>query len=406
MSGVVDGFTREGVAERAGVDATYVDRLVRLGLLTEREDGAPFSRGDVRRARLMRGLEEGGLPLDDIGTAVRNGDLSFRFLDLISWDWHGGFAAKSFRQLSAEFGLSLDMFQVIRESMGLARPEPDDHARDEELDMIPVVQVALRAGVDAVALERLLRVWGESMRKLTEATSTFYHMQIEVPLLRSGLSAAQMVQAANEAVAEGIPYVDRAIVSMYHAYSERTWLANVVEAVEATLENAGLHRPIPEPPAISFLDLSGYTRLTEERGDAAAAAIAATLGDVVQRSAQDHGGRVVKWLGDGVMLVFPRSRRSRRVRVGTGGPRARCRPSTRTHGDRCWSGDPRGRRLFRPHGQCRGENRVARRSGRGAGHRLCRANHAELGRAVRRRRTRGVEGTAGPHPAAPGIVVD
>src|SRR5439155_6985276 len=53
-----------------------------------------------------------------------------------------------------------------------------------------------------------------------------------------------------------------------------------------------------------FLDLSGYTRLTEERGDEAAAEMAATLGGLVQRSAQPHGGRPVKWLGDGVMLYF------------------------------------------------------------------------------------------------------
>src|SRR5207248_6524920 len=45
-------------------------------------------------------------------------------------------------------------------------------------------------------------------------------------------------------------------------------------------------------------------RLTEERGDEAAAEMAATLAGLVQRSASDHGGRPVKWLGDGVMLYF------------------------------------------------------------------------------------------------------
>ena len=79
----------------------------------------------------------------------------------------------------------------------------------------------------------------------------------------------------------------------------------MIEAVEATLEKAGLHHTVSEPPAIVFVDLSGYTRLTEERGDDAAAEMAAMLDRSVQRSAQDHGGRPVKWLGDGVMLYFP-----------------------------------------------------------------------------------------------------
>jgi class 3 adenylate cyclase len=56
---------------------------------------------------------------------------------------------------------------------------------------------------------------------------------------------------------------------------------------------------------MSFLDLTGYTRLTEERGDEAGAEIAGALGRLVHVNAQDHGGRPVKWLGDGVMLYFP-----------------------------------------------------------------------------------------------------
>jgi class 3 adenylate cyclase len=53
-----------------------------------------------------------------------------------------------------------------------------------------------------------------------------------------------------------------------------------------------------------FLDLTGYTRLTEERGDEAAAELAARLAGLVRRTAQEHDGTPVKWLGDGVMIYF------------------------------------------------------------------------------------------------------
>ena len=53
-----------------------------------------------------------------------------------------------------------------------------------------------------------------------------------------------------------------------------------------------------------FLDLVGYTRLTEEHGDQAAAALAETLAVLVERSSREHGGVPVKWLGDGVMVQF------------------------------------------------------------------------------------------------------
>jgi adenylate cyclase len=53
-----------------------------------------------------------------------------------------------------------------------------------------------------------------------------------------------------------------------------------------------------------FLDLTGYTRLTEERGDQAAAELAARLAGLVRRSSLEHRGTPVKWLGDGVMFYF------------------------------------------------------------------------------------------------------
>ena len=40
------------------------------------------------------------------------------------------------------------------------------------------------------------------------------------------------------------------------------------------LAAAGLHTRVDHPPAMCFLDITGYTRLTQEHGDAAAAELA------------------------------------------------------------------------------------------------------------------------------------
>jgi class 3 adenylate cyclase len=78
----------------------------------------------------------------------------------------------------------------------------------------------------------------------------------------------------------------------------------MVEDIEAALEAAGaLGRP-ERVPAMCFLDLVGYTRLTEEHGDQAAAGLAETLAVLVGRSSREYGGVPVKWLGDGVMVHF------------------------------------------------------------------------------------------------------
>lgn len=57
-------------------------------------------------------------------------------------------------------------------------------------------------------------------------------------------------------------------------------------------------------PPLCFLDLVGYTALTEERGDEAAAELAAHLAELVAGAANAHPGSAVKWLGDGLMANF------------------------------------------------------------------------------------------------------
>ena len=54
-----------------------------------------------------------------------------------------------------------------------------------------------------------------------------------------------------------------------------------------------------------FLDLVGYTRLMEERGDQTAAERVGRLAEIVQSGSARFGGKPVKWLGDGVMFHFP-----------------------------------------------------------------------------------------------------
>jgi class 3 adenylate cyclase len=300
----VGEFTREELARRAGVDVGFLDRLVEHRVVSGGEDDTRFTRADIRRARFVFGLERGGVPLDAVGAAIRSGALSLAFFDAGYWDRFGGLATKTYRVLSDETGLSLDLLLAVRESMGFARPEPDDPVREDELVVIPLLRTLIAIGADPVVLERHIRIWGESLRRIAEADGNFYRSQIEAPLLEAGLSWSDMVRAASDASEAMVPFLDPALLSMYHAQSEHTWLANVVEAVEASLENAGLHRSISRPPAMCFLDLSGFTRLTEERGDEAAAEMSAALGTLVQRASHGRGGRPVKSLGDGVMVYF------------------------------------------------------------------------------------------------------
>jgi class 3 adenylate cyclase len=58
------------------------------------------------------------------------------------------------------------------------------------------------------------------------------------------------------------------------------------------------------PLAIGFGDLRGFTSYTAERGDKEALRVAERFASVVRAELEEHGGRLLKTYGDGVMMSF------------------------------------------------------------------------------------------------------
>jgi adenylate cyclase len=300
----VTGFSKQDVADRAGVDRGYVDRLVELGIL-QPGSGDTYSPGDVRRARWVKGFERAGVPLEGIATAVRDGALSFSYLDATAFDRFAGVSRTTFRELSERTGVPMDLLLVVREAHGFAEPGPEDHVREDELAIVPAMELLLSFGIRPEAINRLLRAYGDGLRRIVETETDWYRTEVELPLLEGGMTEVQM-QAAQADVGSRIsPLLDQTLVSIYHGQQEHAWSKSAVEGVETELERTGLYRRVRRPPAVSFLDITGYTRLTEERGDEAAAELATRLANLVRGSSREHGGQPVKWLGDGVMFYFP-----------------------------------------------------------------------------------------------------
>jgi adenylate cyclase len=123
-------------------------------------------------------------------------------------------------------------------------------------------------------------------------------------LVDSGMSEREMLEAQADLGTTLTPLLMRALVGIYHGQQQHAWSQSSVEMVERALERAGVPSAPHGPPAMCFLDITGYTRLTEERGDEAAADVATGVATLVRRTSTAHGGQPVKWLGDGVMFHF------------------------------------------------------------------------------------------------------
>jgi adenylate cyclase len=301
----MDALSASELADLAGVSEAEVARLVELGILVARDGSRPFLESDVPKVRLAVACERAGLPMEGIVSAIRAGRLSFTFLEGTPFRRWAVRSGRTYRQVSRDTGIPLDTLGTVLESMGFARVGADEPMREDELQVVPLLQHGLASGIfDPVWLARLGRAHVAGLRLITTAWGDAYQARFEGPVLASGGDQRAAMERAAQLSIDFLPLGDPALLAMYHRQEELVWTEGLVERIEHELEEAGMLGRAGRVPAMLFLDLVGYTRLTEEQGDAAAAALAETLAVLVSRSAAGHGGVPVKWLGDGVMVHF------------------------------------------------------------------------------------------------------
>ena len=301
----MEPLSAAGLAELAGATEAEVERMIDLGILVPRDGADPFLATDVQKIRLAKACEQAGLPMEGIASVIGAGRLSFAFLEAPTYRRWAVRSARTYRQVSEEAGVPLDLLRDALESMGFAPAAPDDPIREDELEVVPLVRLVHTTGVlDRPWTTRVGRGFAEGMRLIANVENDAYHARFELPVLESGADQRTAMELASRMSGDFTPLVDRALMGIYRRQQELAWTEHLVEHIETELEAAGVLGRPERVPAMCFLDLVGYTRLTEERGDHAAAALAASLSVLVQRSSREHGGVPVKWLGDGVMVHF------------------------------------------------------------------------------------------------------
>jgi adenylate cyclase len=298
----VEPYEIAEAAERAGVSVDEVRRLVDVGILKPDAENRLTS-GDVRRVGMVRSLMAAGIPLDGLGAAIRSGQVSLDFLDESAYERFSALSGVTFAEFGERTGIPVSLLMLIREAAGSPPPLPDDLIRDDELPYATFIEAQVKVGFDPAASQGLLRVQGDSLRRMAETETAWWRSEVIMPAVAAGKRPDEILGAdfANRMSL----LAEQAILGMYHLQQAQAWTGTIIEGLEMQLAAAGLHSRLEHPPAMCFLDITGYTRLTQERGDTAAAGLVEQLGRLVQRSSVKHGGRPVKWLGDGVMFYFP-----------------------------------------------------------------------------------------------------
>jgi adenylate cyclase len=296
---------RDELASRAKVTPERVDELAALGLLEP--DGDGFVAADVGRITVVEALVGAGVPLADLGATVASG--------VVSLAWFEGvlppspdLGEQTYRELLDELGLPIPLICNLLEIWGVAQVPLDDRVREDDERLFRLLAPAYDTlGRDDKRFIEATRYFGDNARRTAEAQIAFYRRGILEPLVEAGMPLQQIVETINPITSEVMrPGVNALLLWLNRRHVDALNTQMLVQLVETALLDAGVELAHEKRhPAIAFLDLSGFTTLTDDAGDEEAFSLSSRLSDVVRTMAQQFGGVVVKMLGDGVMFHFP-----------------------------------------------------------------------------------------------------
>jgi len=256
---------------------------------------------------VVEALVGAGVPLGDLAETAAAG--------VVSLAWFEGvlppsppLGDRTYREVLEELDLPAGLVSSLFEIWGVTQRPLEDRIREDDERLFRVLAPAYETlGRDDQRFVEATRYFGDNARRTAEAQIAFYRRGILEPLLASGLTLREVVERINPITSEVMrPGVNELLLWLNRRHVDALNTQMLVQLVETALLDAGVQIAREQRhPAIAFLDLSGFTRLTDEAGDEHAVSLAAACSDVVRTTALRFDGIVVKLLGDGVMFHFP-----------------------------------------------------------------------------------------------------
>jgi class 3 adenylate cyclase/YHS domain-containing protein/DNA-binding transcriptional MerR regulator len=290
-------LTVEELATAAGCPPEILRGWHDLGLLVG--DGQRFPLEDLERIRLILYAERRGITADDVAVACRTqGDLLGQFVELIT----GGAprVGHPIEDVAARSGLDVDAVRHLWVASGLG---DQDEAYDEDLEAQQWLAFALAAGIPEDALVQLIRVYADALGRVAEAEGRLFHYYVHERLRAEGLHGDELTAATNAVSEPVLGLVEPALLYFHRKGFQRASRDDfILHLTEATTPPG---QTIGEMTAtIMFVDLAGFTPLTESMGDDAAARVVERFSNLARDAAARHRGRIVKQIGDEFMLAF------------------------------------------------------------------------------------------------------
>jgi adenylate cyclase len=244
-------------------------------------------------------MRERGHSLAELKRAVRDGRLAFGFVE----DLIPGARDRPVSRAEAARRTGLEEELIERVMTLLGTPTAlEGTLNEQDVEAVEQMATVLGSGFPLVALLQLVRVYAQSIRKIAEAEVRLFHLFVHEPLIRQGVDALEMAEEMEGLARDLLPLTSPLMEYIHQRYLRFYIEQDVVGHME--VDFAGQRQMGRVQMAFCFVDLTGFTRYTEEEGDEEALDLVERFVETVEATLPAEA-LIVKTIGDEVMIVSP-----------------------------------------------------------------------------------------------------
>jgi class 3 adenylate cyclase len=299
-------LTRQQVTALSGLSEDDVAQCERAGLITCTEEAgvAGFRHVELTKLHLIRQVADAAGGLDEVVRTAEAGAFDLSLLETFLPD-PGILEERTLEEVLEGTPVHCDQVQAMLRASGLPDAPQDKPLTRDQVEVLQHVIALISLPIPPEAHYHTVRSTSEAVRRAAETQVQIFRQYVEEPVLGA---CAQGDAAARTTIAQIAESAVPAVVALTH-WMHRQHLQNAVlesitsDMMAAMREGRGVHTRSGDP-AVVFVDLVGFTPLIDGAGDHHATQIAAGFEDAVIDATRSCGGRIVKMLGDGALLLF------------------------------------------------------------------------------------------------------
>ncbi len=287
-------------ARRSGVPASTLKRWAEEKIVPVRR--GRWTATAAAQARVVARMRERGYSLEDLREAGREGRLAFGFAEEL-FSEPGGSGA-SLTSVAEETGLEPELIERILVILGTPKGRQRNLSPGDVAALRHCARV-LAAGFPLVAFLQLVRVYVQSMRRIADAEVRLFHLYVHEPLIRDAVPELEMAEEMGDLAGDVLPLAAPLTEYLHNRYLRFFLEQDVVGHMESGSDSNTAEIELGQiTMTLCFIDLTGFTRYTEEEGDMEALDVVENFVETVE-STLPREATIVKTIGDEVMVVSP-----------------------------------------------------------------------------------------------------